>query len=262
MSKRKQVVTVTAEPKIKNRAAIYLRVSTDDQASDGYGLDVQRAQCEAYAAAFGLTVVTTYSDDGISGTKPAEQRPGLARAIADAKSGQYDVLIFAAVDRLARKASLLLTLWDVFEGMDIAIVAVKERVDTSTPVGRLMRTMIAAIAEFERDTIVARTTSGRDERGKIDGEKGGRVPMGYERLSDGAIVVNQTWANVVKQVFEARKAGLTMQAIADEMNEAGIATPRGGKWYGSVVKIVLDNEPIYRGGQRGESPVHWPAILH
>lgn len=252
-----------------HRAAIYLRVSTDDQASDGYGLDVQRQQCEAYASAFGLTIVATYSDDGVSGTKPASERPALAHAIADAQAGKLDVLIFAAIDRLARKASLLLALWDSFEAAGIAIVAVRERVDTSTPVGRLMRTMIAAIAEFDRDSIVERTTAGRDERGKVDGDKGGRVPLGYTRTPDGAIVIDPQAAAVVRRIFAARQMKTTLKRIANELNADGIAPARqrqqrysGAKWYASTVQSVLHNEKAYKGGKRGQSPVRWPAILN
>ncbi len=243
------------------RAAVYMRVSTEDQANEGYGLDVQIQQCSAYAAAFGLTVVNTYSDDGISGTKPASKRPALLQAIQDAQSGQYDVLIFAAIDRLARKASLLLNLWDVFEDAGVAIVAVKERVDTSTPVGRLMRTMLAAVAEFDRDNIVGRTTAGRNERGRKDGERGGRVPMGYIRTDDSGIAVDLDRAEIVRRMFAMRRQGETLIAIAEQLNSEGITTMRGKQWGHTSVREVLGNEPMYRGGQRWESSVQWPAIL-
>ena len=244
----------------RTRAAIYLRVSTDEQA-DAYGLDVQRGMCEAYAQAFGLTVINTYSDENISGTKPASARPGLAQAIADAHEGRIDVLIFAAIDRLARKASLLLALWDEFEAADVAIVAVKERVDTSTAIGRLMRTMIAAIAEFERDTIVDRTTAGRNARGKQDGERGGRVPDGYQRVPGDGVIVVPDRADVVRQIYDLRDQGLTLQGIADNLNADGYRTARGHIWHASSVREILLNESAYRGGKRGQSAVRWTPIL-
>lgn len=258
---RKAKVAFTEQPMLLNRALIYLRVSTDEQATDGYGLDAQRLQCTAYAQAFGLQVVDTFIDDGISGTKDASGRPALARAIELAKSGGFDILITASLDRIARNALLLLSLWDSFEALGISIVCVKERIDTSTAVGRLMRTVIAAIAEFERDTIVARTTAGRNERGKIDGEKGGRVPLGYRRIPGDGVEVDDEAARLVRNIFALRRMGYKMQPIADALNNMGVTTPRGHKWHSSSVKVVLDNEAIYRGARRGDSSVHWQPIL-
>ena len=258
---RKAKVQPIEQQKMLNRAVIYLRVSTDEQATDGYGLDAQRMQCTAYAQAFSLQIVETLIDDGISGTKDANGRPALASAIELAKSGKFDILITASLDRIARNALLLLGLWDSFEALGISIVCVKERIDTSTAVGRLMRTVIAAIAEFERDTIVARTTAGRNERGKIDGEKGGRVPMGYQRVPGDGVIVDEDAAKIVRNVFALRRMEYTMQAIADYLNMANVPTPRGHRWHGSSVKAVLDNEAIYRGARRGDSDVHWHSIL-
>src|SRR5215212_5932724 len=105
----------TAPPPTTHRAALYVRVSTEDQANEGYGLGVQLDQVTAYARAFGLDVVQTYTDPGISGTTRASERPGLSQAIADAQAQQYDVLIVPAIDRLARKATVLLAIWDELE---------------------------------------------------------------------------------------------------------------------------------------------------
>lgn len=250
------------------RAAIYIRVSTEDQAVEGYGLDVQREQCDSYAKAFGLSVVQVFSDEGISGTKAAADRPALAAAIQAAQQGEYNILIVPAIDRLARRASLLLNIWDALEAAGVAIVAIKERIDTTTPAGRLMRTMFAGVAEFERDSIVARTTAGRNQRGKIDGEKGGRVPLGYVRNPDNSISIDPDAAQVVRRIFALRQQlGTTLTQIADQLNAEGVQTARAkqgcykGKWYASSVKAVLDNENAYRGGFRGESAVRWEPIL-
>jgi len=110
--------------------------------------------------------------------------------------------------------------------------------------------MLAAVAEFERDLIVERTTAGRNQRGKVDGDKGGKIPYGYKRSADG-VVVDTSKAEMVKQIFDLRKQGLTLRAIADKVNGVSF---RG-------VKIILDNEAAYRGGARNDSPVKWPTIL-
>ena len=127
-------------------------------------------------------------------------------------------------------------------------------------------TMFAALAQLERDTIVARTTDGRNERGRRDGERGGRVPMGYRRImgaagATGEIAIDHDAAAVVCAIFQRRAGGATLAAIADDLNAAGASTPRGGRWHGSSVREVLLNEADYRGGRRGDSGVCWPAIL-
>ncbi|WP_026370024.1 recombinase family protein [Kallotenue papyrolyticum] len=241
-------------------AAIYLRVSTEEQADEGFGLDVQRTQTSAYATAFGLTLVGEYADEGVSGTKGIGERPQLAAAIQAAKAGHYKTLIVPAIDRLARRVSLLLQIWDELEAAGVTIVLVKERIDTSTAVGRLMRTVIAAIAEFERDNIVARTTDGRNARGKLDGEKGGRVPYGYVR--NGSIEIEPTKAAVVRRIFALHRRRFSLAEICAQLNEDRVPTPQGGvTWYPATLRIILKNKPIYLGGKRGESEVCWPAIL-
>jgi DNA invertase Pin-like site-specific DNA recombinase len=120
--------------------------------------------------------------------------------------------------------------------------------------------MIAVFAEREKNTIVARMTDGRDARGRIDGEKGGRMPLGYTRTDDGVIVVPDE-AAIVRQIFELRQQGLILQAIADNLNAQGLKSKQGGKWWPSTVKQVLSAEDKYKGGLRGYSPIYWPAIL-
>lgn len=257
-AKRTNKNQIAQQTAMLNRAATYLRVSTDEQAKDGYGLDVQRQQTEAYALAFGLDVTARYVDEGISGTK--FERPGLNAVLEAARAKEFDILIVPAIDRLARRASLLLKIWDELESAGVAIVAVKERIDTSTPAGRLMRTMFAGVAEFERDSIVARTAAGRNERGKRDGEKGGRVPYGYIRTVEGAIQVDENAAMIVRKIFALHQDGKSLRQIAAMLED--VPTSRGGKhWYASSVSEVLKNESDYRGGLRGDSILCWPSIL-
>jgi len=120
--------------------------------------------------------------------------------------------------------------------------------------------VFAALAQLERDNIVERTTSGRDERGKIDGEKGGRLPYAYIRTPDG-IEIDKMKAGAVRVVFKARKRGSSLRAIAALLNAAGTAGPSGGVWHASSVAEVLKNEDAYRGGRRGESESTWPRML-
>ena len=247
------------------RACIYTRVSTEDQVS-GYGLDVQREKCRAQAIVKGWTVESEFTDDGISGTKDVQDRPGLAALLDAVDAGNIDAVIVLALDRLGRRTLLVLDLVERLATMGCEVVSVKEQLDTSTPAGRFVLTMFAALAQLERDTIVQRTTDGRDARGRIDGEKGGSVPFGYSRIRDDkgkatGLDVDPDQSQVVKMIFGLRQSGLTMRQIADALNDDGIASSRGSTWYAPAVKVVLDNRDAYAGGRRGDSPVVWPAIL-
>jgi site-specific DNA recombinase len=250
----------TKQMSLLNRAAIYLRVSTDDQVTDGYGLDVQRERCTAQAVAKGWQIVGEYCDEGISGTKGIDSRPGLKAMLKDAETGKIDAIIVLALDRLGRKTNIVLDIADKCRAWNTALVSCKESLDTATPQGQFVLTMFAALAQLERDTIVERTTAGRNERGKRDGEKGGRVPLGYTRTPDNIILIDDNGAAIVRRIFALRDGGLSMAKIAEALGST--PTARGGKrWYASSVREVLLNEADYRGGKRGDSDLHWPMIL-
>ena len=238
------------------RAAIYIRVSSEEQVS-GYGLDVQRERCRAQAIAKGWSIAGEYEDAGISGTKDATQRPGLAGLIAAAEIGNIDAVIVLALDRLGRRTRIVLDLVDQLSAAGVDIVSCKESLDTTTPAGRFVLTMFAAIAQLERDNIVERTTAGRNVRGLKDGEKGGRVPYGYTRGPAG-LVIDEDAAGIVRRIFRLRADHHTLRDIASILTTP---SPRGGAWFASGVREILINEPAYRGGCRGESSERWPVIL-
>jgi site-specific DNA recombinase len=241
------------------RAAIYLRVSTEEQATAGYGLDVQRDRCLAMATVKGWQVepIHIYADEGLSGTKDATGRPALAALLAAVEIGNVDAVIVLSFDRLGRKTRIVLDLVDRLSASGCQLVSCKESLDTSTPAGSFVLTIFAALAQLERDTIVERTTSGRNARGKKDGEKGGRLPFGYVRTPEG-ISVDLDRAALVKRIFRRRNAGATLRAIAGDLPGPG---PRGGRWHPSSVAEVLANVEAYQGGARGESAVRWPTLL-
>lgn len=260
MGRPKKAQPTTKQQSMLNRAAIYLRVSTDDQATEGYGLDVQRERCRAQAIAKGMQVVAQYADEGLSGTLPVANRPALAELMAEAEAGRIDAIIVLALDRLGRKTKIVLDIAEQCQALGVSLISCKESLDTSTPQGQFVLTMFAALAQLERDTIVERTTAGRNQRGKIDGDKGGRVPLGYNRAADGAISIDEAGAAVVRHIFSLHSTGFSMQKIADKL--ADLPTSRGAKrWYASSVWNILQNEADYRGGRRGDSDLCWPVIL-
>ena len=142
------------------RAAIYLRVSTVEQ-SKKFGLDAQKEQCEAMAKVKGWDVVQTFSDKGLSGSLDATERPGMAALLDAAEQGEIDAVIFAALDRLGRETTIVLEIVEQLDEYGVELVSCRESLDTSTPAGRFVLTMFAALAELEKDNIVKRLHRGR-----------------------------------------------------------------------------------------------------
>ena len=251
---------------MNTRAALYLRVSTEEQA-EKYGLDVQRERCEAMATVKGWEIAHTFTDDGVSGTLDESERPGLSALMTAAENGEIDAVIALSFDRLGRKTRIVLDTIDRLTAMGVEVVSCKENLDTGSPQGQFVLTIFAGLAQLERDTIVERTTAGRNARGKLDGERGGRVPLGYVRTIDDkgntdGVAIDEGTAPIVRNIFWWRQHENTLREIAGKLNEQGIPTPRGCKWHASSVKAVLDNEDKYRGGWRGASTMRWPAILN
>jgi site-specific DNA recombinase len=268
---RKKKQSTEQQSRTITRAAIYLRVSTDDQAQNGYGLDVQREKCRAMALVKGWDVanIHIFTDEGISGTLDPSERPALAALLAAAENGEIGAVIVLALDRLGRKTRLVLDLVEQLTNAGVTVVSTKEGLDTSTPQGQFVLTMFAALAQLERDTIVERTSAGREQRGKIDGEKGGRLPFGYVRRAaeiaikrPASIDVDDRAALIVRRIFALRDQGLSLRKIAAQLTADQVPTPRGAQeWSAMGVREILQNEAAYKGGARNGSRCCWPTIL-
>lgn len=150
------------------RAALYIRVSTDGQTTEN-----QRMALEAVAAQRGWQIVQTYADDGISGAKGRDQRPGLDKMLKDATRGRFDVLMFWSIDRLGRSTAAVAAALAELDAAGVAIYADKEAMDATTPHGRAMLQMAAVFAELERGMIRERVNAGLD-RARAKGTRLGR----------------------------------------------------------------------------------------
>lgn len=260
MGQRKQA-TKPAPAAGPLRAALYLRVSTEDQI-EAYGLPVQLAQCTAMATVKGWTLDAArhvYRDEGISGTKDETGRPQLAALLAAVDAGEIDAVIVKALDRLGRDMRIILNLVDRFTQAGCQLVSCDESLDTSTPTGIFVVQMFAALAQLDHSNIVKKLKDGRNARFARDGERGGPLPFGYIRTDAGGVAIDDQAARLVRDIFARRGQGAKLRIIAAAMNEQA-ASPRGGQWHASSIKTILDNELTYRG-TRGPGGAAWPVIL-
>ena len=191
------------------RAAIYTRVSTLDQHTENQIPDLQR-----FAEARGWTIVQTYTDHGISGSK--EKRPGLDGMRADAKRRHFDTLIVWRLDRLGRSLRHLVTLLDELQALGVSFVALNQGIDSTTPAGRLQMHMLAAFAEFERDSIQERVRAGL-ARVRANGQTLGRPK--HAKAGQLAAVAGLNHADA------ARQLGASIASVKRWRRQTGSKTP-------------------------------------
>lgn len=220
----------------------YVRVSTVEQAVSGYGLDAQEAAIEEAAKRKGWDLAAVMRDAGESGK--TLERPGLRLALEQVARGDVDGLVVAKLDRLSRSVVDFGLLLEWFQEAGATVVALDLGVDTSTPGGRLVANVFASVAEWERDTIAARTRAGL-AAARAQGKQIGRPSV---------IDVPELAARIQKLRGEE---GLTLQAIADTLNAEKVPTMRGGtEWRPSSVSTVLG----HRRRPRRRRPNSLPQI--
>lgn len=244
--------------------AVYLRVSTDEQAQSGLGLAAQLERARGMAAAKGWPAPAVYRDEGLSGTLAPERRPALARLLAAVRAGELDAIIVADLSRLGRHTVTVLNLLEELRVRGITFVSCKEALDSSTPQGQFVATMFAALGQLERDMIAQRTRDALGQLAQTTGDAGGRIPYGYVRVGEpgsGVVRVNMAAAAIVRRIFNASRRGDSLRDIARKLNSAEISAPLGGHWRHTTVASILSNRALYAGGKRAESAQRWPAIL-
>jgi site-specific DNA recombinase len=227
------------------KIATYLRISTDEERQP-FSLEAQADRLGAYVSAQpGWRLVLAY-DDRMSGKQL--NRPGLARALADARAGRYDLLLVFKVDRLARSVSGLAQVLEALDAAGVAFRSASEPFDTSTPAGRMMVQMLGVFAEFERELIVERTKMGLAKKAAKGEWTGGTPPFGYRYDPASRLLAPvPAQAAVVERIFALYvDRGLGSAVISGLLNDAGHSTGRRCRWTPSRVLEILRN-PTYTG---------------
>jgi len=236
------------------RVARYRRVSTDDQAEWGTSLQDQDQQTRAAIAAHRGWVDDggDYTDDGVSGT--LRHRPAMDRILERCRRGEVDVMLCTKLDRFARKLKTMLYLWDAIEATGASIVIIEESIDTSTPIGRFLRNVLGAIAEFEVETFRARTMAGRRLKASRGHVWRRYSPMGLKAVKgdreagvaphleiDGAV-----FPLIVQELVQRIGSGeISATKLAEEFNARGVPTQRGGRWHHRTITAIIHNPAIH-----------------
>ena len=205
------------------RAVIYIRVSSEMQL-DGYSLEAQLAACRKLALERGWEVVGVYIEEGVSAK--TTERPKFRELLRDARGGRFDVVIVHKLDRFSRSVvDVLGTLHDL-EALRVSFVSATEQFDFTTPMGRVMLTMLAAFAQWYLDNLSAETSKGKQARAEA-GMWNGDVPFGYKVRykkdgGDGVPYVDEHEAEGMRLAFEEyAKGDHSDKDIATLLNEAG-----------------------------------------
>lgn len=218
----------------------YIRVSTEEQATNGQSLDAQRAKVEGYAKLYDLELVTIIEDAGQSAKTLSRQ--GLQQALGLLRKGEAEGIVIAKLDRLTRSVGDWQVLIDGFFGERAGkqLFSVADSIDTRTAAGRLVLNVLLSVAQWERETIGERTKDALQHRIR-NGQRCGKVRFGYDLSPDGrSLVENPAEQEILRLIARLRAEGRPLRAIAAELTTRGVPTKEGSPtWTHTTVDRLL-----------------------
>ena len=230
---------------------IYVRVSTEEQAREGYSIRAQEEKLRAYATLKDWNIYSVYADEGISG-KDIDGRPAVKQLIADVTSGKVNNVLVYKIDRLTRSTKNLIELVELFNNHHCAFNSLIESIDTSSATGRMFLKIVGIFAEFERENLAERVRLGVERKAKE-----GYVicnynqSLGYHRENGNKIQeIEEEEAATVKRIFKMYlHDDYNFTQIAEKLQAEKVPTKKGGQWVSTTIKQVLTN-PNYIGKVR------------
>jgi DNA invertase Pin-like site-specific DNA recombinase len=218
----------------------YIRVSTTEQADKGVSLDAQRHRLEAYCAAHGLSLLRVEEDAGVS-AKRTSNRPALQRALKALGKGEASGLVAVKLDRLSRTTRDVLDLVSRAEKEGWALHSIDERLDTSSPQGRFVVTVLGALAQLEREQAADRTRVALAELRRQGRRVSGRPPFGF-RFERGRVVEVAEEQRVLARMRGLSEEGAGCWRVASVLNTEGTGNPRTGRpWFFGTVRAILES---------------------
>ena len=235
---------------IRLRAALYVRVSTEDQAREGYSLDAQQRRLEAYCRMRNWEISGLYRDEGYSGR--STDRPEYQRMMEE--DSCWDILLVLKMDRIHRNSVNFALMMDGLRKKGKEFNSLQEKFDTTTAMGRFVMDTMQRIAQLESEQIGERVKIGMKKKAETgDGMLGSGHPYGYV-YHYGQLKVVENEAQIVREMYDLYSSGSSMGDIADALNNRMIPAKRSGRWNKQSVCNILHN-PLYIGY------VDWDGIV-
>lgn len=233
------------------RAAIYTRVSTEDQAKEGFSLDAQLEKLRSYCKARDWIIAGEYIDDGYSGR--TTKRPAYMKMMQE--MDKWDALLVIKMDRIHRNSKNFMMMMEELKKHGKEFVSMTESLDTSTAMGRFVMDIIQRIAQLESEQIGERVYIGMEQKAKTNGGiLGFNIPYGYDYI-DGKLVPNKEEAEIVKKIYSWYLEGKSLSEIVKMLNNSKIPTKKQGFWAKKTVSTMLKN-PVYCGYLRWEDYIN------
>jgi site-specific DNA recombinase len=249
------------------KAAIYARVSTEDQAERAT-IENQLYACRRYCEQRGYEVVDEYSDAGVSGSVPIEERPSGKRLLEDAEAKRFERVLVYRLDRLSRDTLGALLAYQRLATLKTPVESVEENFDDS-PSGAFQRTVMMGVSELEKAFIRKRTMSGRQRRIREGKYQAPVTPYGYRYVPEtGQLELDPIQAPVVKQMFAWADDGLGAKEIGNRLDAAGVESPYGNRrkldtdgWSEGTIAKILKSPRYYGVNTYGGQEMLCPAII-
>ncbi len=245
--------------------AIYCRVSTIEQAEEGYSIGEQERLLMEYCDRNGFEVYKTYSDKGISG-KDIQHRPAICELLHDATEKKFNMVISWKINRLSRRLADAIKIVEILEKYGITYRSYSEPFESDTPAGRMQFQMMALIGEFERSTIAQNVKMGMCAKARSGEWCGGVAPLGYDWVPmegteqsgrrKSRLEINEEEAETVRRIFSLYASGKGYKAIVNRINKEGCKTKRGNLFSVAQIRDILTN-PVYIGKVRYDVRRNW-----
>lgn len=248
----------TIDKNIEVVCAIYCRVSTTEQAEEGYSIGEQERILIEYCEKNHYKVYKTFCDAGISG-KDIKHRPAMTQLLEEAIEKKFNMLISWKINRISRRLGDAIKIIDLLEKNGIKYCSYSEPFETATPAGRMQFQMMALIGEFERNTIAENVKMGMLAKARLGEWCGGIAPLGYDwQVMEGyensvrkksKLVINEKEAEIVRSVYEEYASGKGYKAIVNRLNKSGCKSKMGNYFGVAQLRSILTN-PVYIGKVR------------
>lgn len=237
-------------------ARCYIRVSTQEQADEGYSIQGQKERLTSYCKAMNYIIDDFYIDGGFSGTN--RNRPGLEKLIKDIENKDTDIVLVYKLDRLSRsQKDTLYLIEEIFLKNKVAFVSMQESFDTSTAFGRAMVGILSVFAQLEVENMKERSKMGKAERAKEGLWGGGIDPFGYDYV-DGQLIKNAN-AEIVKKAYDLYLAGHGTPTIARELGNISRSKVRAWLLAPVYAGKIAHAGKIYPG--QHEPIISWETFL-